>query len=119
MAAKSSTTIDRDRLGVLTAREFEGFAANHQRSRYLCERAQGSLGCRAEYQFLPQPARNGTAAHASHDTELESFLHLHALNRGVIITPFHNMALIAPQTTAADVDRHTELFAEAVSELVA
>ena len=77
------------------------------------------LGCRAEYQFLPEPARNGTVAHASHDTELESFLHLHALNRGVIITPFHNMALIAPQTTAADVDRHTELFAEAVSELVA
>jgi glutamate-1-semialdehyde aminotransferase len=77
------------------------------------------LGCRAEYQFLPEPARNGTAAHASHDTELESFLHLHALNRGVMITPFHNMALIAPQTTAADVDRHTELFSEAVSELVA
>ena len=76
------------------------------------------LGCRAEYQFLPQPARNGTDAHASHDTELENFLHLYALNRGVMITPFHNMALIAPQTTAEDVDRHTELFAEAVSDLV-
>ena len=76
------------------------------------------LGCRAEYQFLPEPARNGTAAHASQDTELENFLHLHALNRGVMITPFHNMALIAPQTTAADVDRHTELFAEAVEALV-
>ena len=76
------------------------------------------LGCRAEYQFLPEPARNGTDANASHDTELENYLHLHALNRGVMITPFHNMALIAPQTTAADVDRHTELFAAAVSELV-
>jgi glutamate-1-semialdehyde 2,1-aminomutase len=76
------------------------------------------LGCRAEYQFLPEPARNGTDAHASHDTELENFLHLYALNRGVMITPFHNMALIAPQTTAEDVDRHTELFAEAVSDLV-
>ena len=77
------------------------------------------LGCRAEYQFLPEPARNGTAAHGSHDTPLEAFLHLHALNRGVMITPFHNMALISPQTTAEDVDRHTELFAEAVGELVA
>ncbi len=76
------------------------------------------LGCRAEYQFLPEPARNGTAAHASHDTELENFLHLYALNRGVMITPFHNMALIAPQTTAHDVDRHTELFAEAVGDLL-
>ena len=56
------------------------------------------LGCRAEYQFLPKPARDGTAAHASHDGELERYLHLHALNRGVMITPFHNMALISPST---------------------
>jgi len=75
------------------------------------------LGCRAEYQFLPEPARNGTQAHASHDSQLERYLHLHAMNRGVIITPFHNMALICPQTSAADVDRHTEVFAGAVSEL--
>lgn len=77
------------------------------------------LGCRAEYQFLPSPARDGTKAHAAHDAELERYLHLHALNRGVIITPFHNMALMCPRTTAADVDRHTEVFAEAVAELAA
>jgi glutamate-1-semialdehyde 2,1-aminomutase len=75
------------------------------------------LGCRAEYQFLPEPARNGTHAHASHDAQLERYLHLHAMNRGVIITPFHNMALTCPRTSAADVDRHTEVFAGAVSEL--
>lgn len=75
------------------------------------------LGCRAEYQFLPEPARNGSQAHASHDAELERYLHLHAMNRGVIITPFHNMALMCPQTSASDVDRHTEVFAGAVSEL--
>ena len=75
------------------------------------------LGCRAEYRFTPDPARNGTQAHAAADPELERFLHLHALNRGVLLTPFHNMALMAPTTTAADVDRHTETFAEAVNEL--
>jgi glutamate-1-semialdehyde 2,1-aminomutase len=76
------------------------------------------LGCRAEYQFLAEPARNGTAAFHSHDDDLEHYLHLHALNRGVMITPFHNMALMCPASTAADVDRHTEVFAEAVAELV-
>ncbi|WP_028061657.1 transaminase [Candidatus Solirubrobacter pratensis] len=75
------------------------------------------LGCRAEYRFEPSPARNGTQAHAASDPKLERFLHLHALNRGVLLTPFHNMALMAPTTTAADVDRHTEVFAEAVAEL--
>jgi glutamate-1-semialdehyde 2,1-aminomutase len=76
------------------------------------------LGCRAEYRFDPEPARNGTQAHAAADHELERFLHLHALNRGVLITPFHNMALMAPTTTEADVDRHTEVFAAAVAELL-
>ena len=52
------------------------------------------------------------------DHELERFLHLHALNRGVLITPFHNMALMAPTTTEADVDRHSEVFGEAVAELL-
>jgi glutamate-1-semialdehyde 2,1-aminomutase len=77
------------------------------------------LGCRAEYRFQPEPARNGTAAHEGSDPELERYLHLHALNRGVLLTPFHNMALMSPATTEADVDRHTEVFDEAVGELVA
>jgi glutamate-1-semialdehyde 2,1-aminomutase len=76
------------------------------------------LGCRAEYRFEPAPARNGTQAHAASNPKLERYLHLHALNRGVLLTPFHNMALMAPTTTEADVDRHTEVFAEAVAELV-
>ena len=41
------------------------------------------------------------------DHELDRFMHLYALNRGVLMTPFHNMALMSPATTAADVDRHT------------
>jgi glutamate-1-semialdehyde 2,1-aminomutase len=76
------------------------------------------LGCRAEYRFQPQPARNGTDAHEASDPELERYLHLHALNRGVLLTPFHNMALMGPTTTADDVDRHTEVFGEAVAALV-
>jgi glutamate-1-semialdehyde 2,1-aminomutase len=75
------------------------------------------LGCRAEYRFQASPARNGTEAHAASDPELERYLHLYALNRGVLLTPFHNMALMAPTTTAADVARHTEIFTEAVGQL--
>jgi glutamate-1-semialdehyde 2,1-aminomutase len=75
------------------------------------------LGCRAEYRFEPYPARTGTQAHAASNPALERYLHLYALNRGVLLTPFHNMALMAPTTTAADVDRHSEIFAEAVAEL--
>ena len=56
------------------------------------------LGCRAEYWFCPPP-RDGAAAAAAGDAELEAFLHLYALNRGVLLTPFHNMALFTPQHT--------------------
>ncbi len=76
------------------------------------------LGCRAEYRFQAEPPRNGTQANAASDAELESYFHLHAMNRGVLITPFHNMALMSPVTREADVDRHTEVFAEAVRDLL-
>ena len=76
------------------------------------------LGCRAEYTFCQRPPRNGGESAAAADFELERFLHLYALNRGVLLTPFHNMALMCPETTPADIDQHTRIFAEAVSELV-
>jgi glutamate-1-semialdehyde 2,1-aminomutase len=75
------------------------------------------LGCRVEYSFQPQPARNGTVAHQGADRELDAFLHLYLLNRGVLITPFHNMVLISPATTAADVALHDRLLTAAVDEL--
>jgi glutamate-1-semialdehyde 2,1-aminomutase len=75
------------------------------------------LGARAEYWFSPPP-RDGAAAAAAVDEELEAFMHLWALNRQVLLTPFHNMALFSPQHTEADVDRHTEVFAEAVAALL-
>jgi len=76
------------------------------------------LGCRAEYWFCPPP-RDGAAAAAAADEDLEGFLHLWSLNRGVLLTPFHNMALFSPHHSEADVDRHTEVFGEAVAALLA
>jgi glutamate-1-semialdehyde 2,1-aminomutase len=76
------------------------------------------LGCRAEYTFCEKPPRNGGESAAASDFELERFLHLYALNRSVLLTPFHNMALMCPETTAADIDQHTRIFAEAVGELM-
>jgi glutamate-1-semialdehyde aminotransferase len=75
------------------------------------------LGCRAEYLFGPDRPRNGGEAHAAGNFELERYMHLYALNRRILLTPFHNMALMSPATTEADVDRHTEVFREAVLEL--
>ena len=77
------------------------------------------LGCRAEYMFCPAHPRDGAeAAAAGHDDDLKAYMHLFTLNRGVLITPFHNMALMAPETTEADVDLHTAVFREAVVSLV-
>jgi glutamate-1-semialdehyde 2,1-aminomutase len=59
----------------------------------------------------------GRFADGAADPLLERFLHLHALNRGVLITPFHNMALMGPDTTAEDVDRHTAHFDEAAAQV--
>jgi len=74
------------------------------------------LGCRAEYMFGPEPT-NGKQAHDAMDFELERFMHLYAMNRGILLTPFHNMALMCPQTETEHVDRHTKVFREAVKEL--
>ncbi|MCY0877862.1 MAG: aspartate aminotransferase family protein [Firmicutes bacterium] len=76
------------------------------------------LGGRVEYWFRPQPAQNGTEAWLAIDPELDRYMHLFSLNRGILMTPFHNMALMSPATSAADVDRHTAVFHEALSSLV-
>ena len=76
------------------------------------------LGCRAEYLFSVNEPKNGSEAHDAMDFELERFMHLYAMNRGILLTPFHNMALMSPDTSAGDVDRHTEVFHEAAGELV-
>jgi glutamate-1-semialdehyde 2,1-aminomutase len=76
------------------------------------------LGCRAEYLFQPDRPRNGSEAAARTDDELDAFMHLYALNRGILLTPFHNMALMSPTTTLEDVDRHSKVFGDAADELI-
>lgn len=75
------------------------------------------LGCRAEYSFRSTAPRTGKEAADADDFELQQYLHLHAINRGVLMTPFHNMALISPATTLEDVKRHTSHFGDAAKAL--
>ena len=75
------------------------------------------LGCRAEYSFRSTAPRTGKEAADADDFALQQYLQLHAINRGVLMTPFHNMALISPETTLEDVKRHTLHFREAVEAL--
>jgi glutamate-1-semialdehyde 2,1-aminomutase len=77
------------------------------------------LGARAEYRFASPAPRTGSGSAAAGDDELDEYLHLFMANRGVLITPFHNMALMCPDTSAADVALHTRLFEEAVTALTA
>jgi glutamate-1-semialdehyde 2,1-aminomutase len=87
--------------------------------RYNLPWSINQLGARAEYRFAKPYPTTGTAAHESADYELEDFIHLYLANRGVLLTPFHNMALMCPTTTKADVDRHHEVFEEVIQKLLA
>ena len=75
------------------------------------------LGARAEYRFASPAPRTGAESAAAANDELDEYFHLYLANRGVLLTPFHNMALMCPTTTTDDVDLHTKLFAEAVADL--
>jgi glutamate-1-semialdehyde aminotransferase len=75
------------------------------------------LGCRVEYMFSPTPPRSGGEAAAAFDTPLDALLHLYMLNRGVLMTPFHMMALMSPATSESDVDAHTGALRQFASEL--
>jgi glutamate-1-semialdehyde 2,1-aminomutase len=77
------------------------------------------LGCRVEYMFRSEPFRNGGEAHAAFDTPLDSLLHLYMLNRGILMTPFHMMALMSPATTESDVDAHTQALRTFATDLTA
>jgi glutamate-1-semialdehyde 2,1-aminomutase len=77
------------------------------------------LGARSEYRFVSDPPRNGSLSHDATDEALDDYVHLYLANRDVLLTPFHNMALMSPATTAAHVSQHLDVFAEAVGELTA
>jgi len=114
---------------VLTDQAFDQMIANGKRFadgvQNAIDKAAGlawhvtRLGCRAEYLFRAAPPRNGGEAQAAGDAELDRFMHLYALNRRIVLTPFHMMALMSPATTADDVDEHTRVFESAIAELVA
>ena len=76
------------------------------------------LGCRSEYWFRKIPPRNGGEAFEATDSELDRYMHLYSLNRGILLTPFHNMALISPDTTTNDIDYHTQVFRSAIQSLL-
>ena len=111
---------------VLTAEAFERMSTLRERfvagveaalERHSVPWSIVSLGARAEYRFAAEPPRTGSESAAAADRDVEEYLHLYLLNRGVLITPFHNMALMCPATTEEQVDRHTEAFTAAVEEL--
>jgi glutamate-1-semialdehyde 2,1-aminomutase len=108
----------------------EVFAPMHARATVLAQGLQAlirhhrlpwcvtQVGARTEFQFCARPPRNGSEAGAAMDAELEHALHLYLLNRGVLITPFHNMMLVCPDTTEAHVDNLLRALDEAIKELI-
>ncbi len=87
-------------------------------ARYNVPWSIAQLGARAEYRFVSPAPRTGSESAAAYDADIEEYLHLYMSNRGVLLTPFHNMALMCPTTSTGDVELHTKLFDAAVSELV-
>ncbi|MFV1940911.1 aspartate aminotransferase family protein [Pseudomonas luteola] len=77
------------------------------------------LGARCEFQFCPVPPKTGAEAEAAFHDELQMALHLYLINRGILITPFHNMTLCCPDTTEADVDRLIATLDNALIDLLA
>ncbi len=112
---------------VLTEAAFDGMTARAQRfaagvsdaiARHGLPWSVSRLGARTEYRFASPAPRTGAQSAAAADGDLDDFLHTWMANRGVLMTPFHNMALMCPDTTDADVDAHTELFDAALAALV-
>ena len=75
------------------------------------------IGCRGEYSFRSEAPLNGRQAAEADDFELQQYLQLHAINRGILMTPFHNMVLMSPAANEADVAHHNAHFREAVESL--
>jgi glutamate-1-semialdehyde 2,1-aminomutase len=111
---------------VLTAEAFTRMEANCARlagqaddsiRRYGMPWTVTRLGARSEYRFCSPAPRNGTESAGADEPDLDAYLYLAMSNRGVLITPFHNMVLMCPETTEADVDLHGEVFDEALARL--
>lgn len=77
------------------------------------------VGARVEFICYPTPLRNGSEADLAHAPALESAIHAALVNRGVLIAPFHNMMLVSPVTTRAQIDRLIGAFDAILTELFA
>jgi glutamate-1-semialdehyde 2,1-aminomutase len=75
------------------------------------------IGARVEFVFAKPPPWNGTQAYAAMDHDLEAYIHLFLLNRGVIITPFHNMMLISPATRRKNITHLIQAFSSCIATL--
>jgi glutamate-1-semialdehyde 2,1-aminomutase len=111
---------------VLTAEAYErmiGLAERYEAGvndaigRHGLEWSAIRLGCRVEYMFSPEPPRDGGEAAEVIGGPLDELMHLYMLNRGILFTPFHMMALVSPATSAEQVDAHTAAFEEIAAEL--
>jgi glutamate-1-semialdehyde 2,1-aminomutase len=111
---------------VLTGQAFEAMSDLSDRytngvqrviDRYELPWSISRLGARSEYRFMNPAPANGGESNASADAELEDFIHVYLANRGVLLTPFHNMALMCPATTHKDVAQHHAAFEACIGEL--
>ena len=111
---------------VATAQAYEHMIAAAQRlqsgiqvqiARHGLDWCVTRLGARCEFQFCAKPPGNGREARAAMDHELQGAIHLYLLNRGVLITPFHNMMLCSPATQELDVDQLVEAFDDCLANL--
>jgi glutamate-1-semialdehyde 2,1-aminomutase len=76
------------------------------------------MGARLELQFCENPPKNAIEARAAQDETIESAIHLYLLNRGVLLTPFHNMMLVCPATTENDVKNLLQVFEDCLNVLL-
>lgn len=76
------------------------------------------IGARTEFQFTSTAPQNGSQAQAILDGDLEQIIHLYLLNRGLLITPFHNMLLVCPSTSENDIEQLLAAFDDCVEQLV-
>jgi len=101
-------------LAMRLAEGFRGLIGKHQLDWSVTE-----LGARSEFQFCAVAPKTGAQAEAAFHDELQMALHLYLINRGILITPFHNMTLCCPSTTAKDVDTLIATLDQALEELLA
>lgn len=75
------------------------------------------LGARVELQFSASSPTNAAEARNAQNDTIEGAIHLYLLNRGVLLTPFHNMMLVCPATSEADVSKLIRIFNDCLTEL--